>query len=175
MQTPHKLWPWQELRAIRDCLRTVLASDSSDPAEDSQADTYDLPALIQQIEDCEKLFLRKSGAIRQSVADVERNIAEQRQAVERLESKARWESHRRQTAEQQAQVATSIADAYIEKNTARLDPARAEVVPDASSLDAKIQHIVDQNLFNERFKNESVNSLTLPLAQLDAALEQCVG
>lgn len=173
MQTPHKLWPSQELRAIRDCLRTVLAAEKS-TASDSQADTYDVASLISQIADCEKLFLHKSGRVRKNLEEIQTEITKQKQVIESLEAKAKWENHRRRTAEQQAQVAAEIADAYINESTTRDDnkPQTELAIPNSSSLNAKIQHIIDQNIFNERFKNESVNSLTLPLAQLDAALEQ---
>jgi len=172
MQAPHKLWPAQELRAIRDCLRAVLAAKANGGKADAHADTFDVSVLIGQIAECESLFLKKSVAVRRSVEVTEKEIAQQKQIVEQLEARAKWEAHRKETAVQQAEIAARIADDYInESGTNRINLQQSDS-QEASSLNAKIQHIVDQSVFNERFKSESVNSLTRPLAQLDVALEE---
>ena len=171
MQTPHKLWPSQELRAIRDCLHTILGAKLEENTDATYAGTYDVATLISQIGECEKFFLVKSGNIKDNLEQIEKEIAEQKLVVEQLEAQAKWENHRKLTASQQVEEATRIADSCINESSDRVNLQQSEG-PGGAGLNAKIQHIIDESVFDEKFKKDSVSSLALPLAQLDSGLEE---
>jgi hypothetical protein len=213
VQTPHKLWPAQELRTIRDGLQAFLVDEASTTAGGGGGgrgsdgghngvdvqDTYDVSLLLRQIAAFEGIFQRRKKGVRKGLEDLEQQIATQERLVAALEAQAQWDHHRRQTAERQAKTAWAhvvpthqtaaettvfdgdggrsfghgLADDFTGGGGSHV-PMTVSARPGAQNLNAELQHIIDQSVLQEQVKNEGVNSLTQPLAQLDVALHEYV-